>query len=61
MVMKILIIIFVFFKMEENEITKGHNFRLVKEKIDWIIIIIIYYYLLKPPLPKNKIQYNVHT
>ena len=20
-----------------------------------------YYYLLKPPLPKNKIQYNVHT
>ena len=24
-------------------------------------IYLFIYYLLKPPLPKNKIQYNVHT
>ena len=35
----------------------------ILHKYDWICfgIIIYYYYLLKPPLPKNKIQYNVHT
>ena len=36
MVMKILIIIF-FFEIKESKITRGHNYSLVKKKVDWTL------------------------
>ena len=42
MVMKILILIF-FFEIKESKITREHNYRLVKKKVDWTLESILFH------------------
>ena len=42
MVMNILIIIF-FFEIKESKITRGHNYTLVKNKVDWPLESILFH------------------
>ena len=42
MVMKILILIFFFLEMKESKITRGHNYALVKNNVDWTLESILF-------------------